>query len=231
MRQVVLDTETTGLEIDKGHRIIEIGAVELINRRAHREWHCYLNPEREIDTEALAVHGLDLTFLGSKPKFHDIVDEMIDFILGSELIMHNAAFDVAFLNAELGRLGKGNLEEFCTVFDTLKLARELHPGQRNNLDALCKRYGVDNSKRDKHGALMDAQLLAEVYLAMTRGQESLLDHEQNTSAEFVAEIAKPGNLEILYATPEEEESHRKLLEQIAKKAKKGCLWLEITNHP
>lgn len=225
MRQIVLDTETTGLDLEKGHRIIEIGAVELINRRIRHHWHCYINPEREIDEGALAVHGLDLTFLSTQPKFSEVVDDMVAFIEGSELIMHNAAFDVGFLNAELERLGKSKIETFCTVFDTLKLAREMHPGQRNNLDALCKRYGIDNSKRDKHGALMDAQLLAEVYLAMTRGQETLLDDEADSSMAIFMEVAKPEKLAVFYASPEEEEMHKKFLKAIVDKSGK-CLWLD-----
>jgi len=212
-------------KLEKGHRIIEIGAVELISRRIRRHWHCYINPEREIDEGALAVHGLDLTFLSTKPKFSEIADDMIAFIEGSELIMHNASFDVGFLNAELERLGKSKVETFCTVFDTLKLARELHPGQRNNLDALCKRYGIDNSKREKHGALMDAQLLAEVYLAMTRGQETLLDDEPDASLSIFMGMAKPEKLEVLYASPEEEEMHKNFLKAIVDKSGK-CLWLD-----
>jgi DNA polymerase-3 subunit epsilon len=225
MRQIILDTETTGLKIEEGHRGIEIGSVELISRRPRRHWHCFLNPEREIDEDALAVPGLDLPFLSSKPRFHDVADDMIAFLEGAELVIHNAAFDVNFLNAELDRLGKSRIETICSVFDTLKLAREMHPGQRNSLDALCKRYGIDNSRRDKYGALLDAQLLAEVYLAMTRGQETLLGEEIQLQFEPVPAAARPEKLLVLHASAEEEEAHRLLLERISAKGK-PCLWLD-----
>ncbi|HUQ12065.1 MAG TPA: DNA polymerase III subunit epsilon [Steroidobacteraceae bacterium] len=176
MRQIVFDTETTGLEHSAGHRIIEIGCVEIVNRRlTGRKFHRYLNPEREIDTGALAVHGIDLAKLQSAPKFAEIADELIAFIEGAELIIHNAPFDVGFLDAELARLpgGSRNVSALCRVLDTLALARSLHPGQRNSLDALCKRYSVDNTKRELHGALLDAGILVDVYLAMTGGQSAL----------------------------------------------------------
>ncbi len=176
MRQVVLDTETTGLEPQAGHRIIEIGAVELAGRRltGHR-FHHYLNPEREIDEGAREVHGIDEGFLADKPRFANIAGELLAFLEGAELVIHNAAFDLAFLNAELGRVypERPPLEDHLPVVDTLALARERHPGQRNSLDALCARYGVDNSRRELHGALLDAELLAEVFLAMTGGQAAL----------------------------------------------------------
>src|SRR5579862_2261409 len=178
MRQVVLDTETTGLESKLGHRIIEIGCVELSNRRASgRQFHRYLNPEREIDLGAHAVHGITLERLQSAPKFAAVVDELLAFIADSELIIHNAAFDVEFLDMELSRLAlpslPSSIRSVCQVLDTLTLARARHPGQRNNLDALCKRYGIDNSHRELHGALLDARILADVYLAMTGGQSLL----------------------------------------------------------
>jgi DNA polymerase-3 subunit epsilon len=177
MRQVVLDTETTGLESKLGHRIIEIGCVELSNRRASgRQFHRYLNPEREIDLGAHAVHGITLEQLQSAPKFAAVVEELLAFIADSELIIHNAAFDVEFLDMELARWhahAASLVRSICQVLDTLTLARERHPGQRNNLDALCKRYGIDNSHRELHGALLDARILADVYLAMTGGQSLL----------------------------------------------------------
>src|ERR1700722_5056851 len=177
MRQVVLDTETTGLEVEQDHRVIEIGCVELFNRRlTGRSFHRYLNPERDIDEGALEVHGLSREQLAKEPRFADIRAEFLDFVRDAELIIHNAAFDVAFLDAELGRLADGApaLSAVCRILDSLALARQMHPGQRNSLDALCRRYSVDNSHRDYHGALLDARLLAEVYLAMTGGQARLV---------------------------------------------------------
>lgn len=177
MRQVVLDTETTGLEVEQQHRIIEIGCVELNNRRlTGRTFHRYLNPQRDIDEGALQVHGLTLEQLAKEPTFAAIHAEFLDFVRDAELVIHNAPFDIAFLNAELGRLeGRApRITEICTVLDTLALARQMHPGQRNNLDALCRRYSVDNSHREYHGALLDARILAEVYLAMTGGQAKLV---------------------------------------------------------
>src|SRR5579862_7311568 len=176
MRQVVLDTETTGLEPELNHRVIEIGCVELVNRRSTgRTFHRYLNPEREIDDGALAVHGISRTDLDGQPRFAEVREELLAFIAEAELIVHNAAFDVAFLDAELGRVAGEvrRIGALCQVLDTLALAREMHPGQRNSLDALCKRYSVDNSHRELHGALLDARLLADVYLAMTGGQSAL----------------------------------------------------------
>src|SRR5271157_1536144 len=176
MRQVVLDTETTGLEVDRQHRIIEIGCLELNHRRlTGRSFHRYVNPERDIEQGALAVHGLTREQLAKEPTFAEIHAELLDFVRDAELIIHNAPFDIAFLNAELARLGDAPpITELCTVLDTLALARQMHPGQRNSLDALCKRYSVDNSHREYHGALLDARILAEVYLAMTGGQGSLI---------------------------------------------------------
>ena len=182
MRQIVLDTETTGLEVSLGHRIIEIGCVELVNRReTGNHWHHYFNPDREIDAGAFEVHGIGNDFLQDKPRFADLAEEFYEYVKGAELIIHNAAFDIGFLNYELDLLTMPTqpLDEACSVLDTLALARQKHPGQKNNLDALCKRYDIDNSQRSLHGALLDARILADVYLAMTGGQTSLgLDAEQ-----------------------------------------------------
>ncbi|MBS0357664.1 MAG: DNA polymerase III subunit epsilon [Proteobacteria bacterium] len=180
MRQIILDTETTGLETTQGHRIIEIGCVELVDRRITKNhWHRYINPEREIDPNAFAVHGISKEFLLDKPRFRDISDEFLNFISGAELIIHNAEFDLKFLNYELGFLPNKTrkIQDDCRILDTLALARKLHPGKKNNLDALCKRYKVDNSSRNYHGALLDAEILALVYLAMTSGQDSLFMDE------------------------------------------------------
>lgn len=176
MRQIVLDTETTGLEVSQGHRIIEIGCVELVNRRVTgNDWHHYVNPEREIDSGAFEVHGLSREFLQDKPRFEELAQDFLDYVAGAELVIHNAAFDVGFLDFELSRLqpAPAPLAERCSVLDTLMLARQKHPGQKNSLDALCKRYEIDNSQRSLHGALLDARILADVYLAMTGGQTSL----------------------------------------------------------
>ncbi|MBU3747503.1 MAG: DNA polymerase III subunit epsilon [Burkholderiales bacterium] len=174
MRQVVLDTETTGLSVADGHRVIELACVELINRQASgRHWHHYFDPERDIDEGAQAVHGLSRERLEGEPKFADLATDFLDFVGDAEVLIHNAPFDLGFLRAELGRVGLPELSSQCQVTDTLMLARELHPGKRNSLDALCERYGISNAHRSLHGALLDARLLADVYLAMTRGQESL----------------------------------------------------------
>lgn len=176
MRQVILDTETTGLEVSADHRIIEIGCIELVNRRiTDRRFHCYLDPERDIDAGATAVHGFTNADLAGKPKFSDVVDDFLEFVADAELVIHNAPFDVGFLNHELKRCGRdpADIARHCRVLDTLALARQMHPGQRNSLDALCKRYAIDNAHRTLHGALLDAEILAEVYLAMTGGQAAL----------------------------------------------------------
>jgi len=192
-RQVVLDTETTGLNPKEGHRIIEIGCVELINRRlTDRQFHMYINPERMIDQGAIEVHGITNESLVDKPLFKDVVDDFIEFVQGAELVIHNAPFDVGFLNHELALL-KRNLapvDEICTIFDSLVYARKKHPGQRNSLDALCKRYGIDNSHRDLHGALLDSEILSDVYLLMTGGQASLLDEDEGSSHDQNAEIQR-----------------------------------------
>ncbi len=186
MRQIVLDTETTGLEVSLGHRIVEIGCVEMINRRVTgNHWHHYLNPEREIDGGAFEVHGISNEFVADKPRFAELAEEFLAYVDGAELIIHNAPFDIGFLNAELARLDPpaDGVEARCDILDTLVLARQKHPGQKNNLDALCKRYEIDNSGRSLHGALLDARILADVYLSMTGGQTSLgLDAEQGEAA-------------------------------------------------
>jgi DNA polymerase III subunit epsilon len=193
MRQVVLDTETTGLEVEQQHRVIEIGCVELFNRRlTGRSFHRYLNPERDIDEGALEVHGLTREQLAKEPKFVHIHAEFLDFVRDAELVIHNAPFDIAFLNAELARLdGAERMTDLCRVLDTLALARQMHPGQRNSLDALCKRYSVDNSHREFHGALLDARILAEVYLAMTGGQAKLIWSAESDTVRSVSRLETP----------------------------------------
>ncbi len=228
MRQIILDTETTGLEPSLGHRIIEVAAVELLNRRlTNNHFHRYLNPERDIDEGAQQVHGLTLEFLADKPRFADIAEDFLAFIDGAELIIHNAPFDVGFLNHELAMLGLNKLEAYCSgVVDTLRMAREMHPGQKNNLDALCKRYGVDNSGRTLHGALLDAELLADVYLALTRGQDSLMIELEAPAGQL--DTARFGNsgapLLVLRATDEELAAHEALLADLDKESKGACLW-------
>jgi DNA polymerase-3 subunit epsilon len=230
MRQIVLDTETTGLEPNLGHRIIEIGGVELVNRQATgNNFHRYFNPERDSEVGALDVHGLTSEFLADKPKFQDTVKDVHDYVNGAELVIHNSAFDIAFLDRELGLADMQPMCGYCAgVVDTLRLARELHPGKRNSLDALCERYQVDNSARTMHGALLDAQLLAEVYLAMTRGQESLVMEVEVLSA-FVAVEAAAGQLELLVlaATADELAAHTLQLEAIDRASKGACLWRRL----
>jgi DNA polymerase-3 subunit epsilon len=235
MRQVVLDTETTGLEPAQGHRIIEIGCVELKNRRkTDNYFHQYLNPERDVEDGAYDVHGLSKEFLASKPRFKDIAPDFMRFIQDSELIIHNAPFDVAFINAELEQLGPewGRLEDYCQIIDTLKIARDLHPGQKNSLDALCARYGVDNSHRDVHGALLDAQLLLDVYLAMTGGQTSFsLDDEPRTGRAGAGETgdAERERLNLIVIEPSAEEiaAHEKFLEMLEKRGGVSCIWRRL----
>jgi len=231
VRQIVLDTETTGLEYKQGHRIVEIAAVEICNRQlTGNHFHHYLNPERDSDPGALQVHGLTREFLEDKPRFSEIRQVFLDYIQDAELIIHNAPFDVGFLNYELGLVKYQTVDTYCAeITDTLKMAKELHPGKRNNLDALCERYKIDNSKRTLHGALLDAELLAEVYLAMTRGQESLsmfLDHPDAVHATVVCDIASL-NLRVLPATQEEWSQHEKLLMQIDKESNHRCVWNKI----
>ena len=230
MRQVVLDTETTGLEWKKGNRVVEIGCVELIERRpTNRHFHRYLNPDREFEQGAQEVTGLTLEFLADKPRFAEVVDEFLAFVDGAELVIHNAAFDIGFLDAELARLdGYGTMLGRCTVEDTLLLARQRFPGQRNSLDALCKRLGVDNSRRQLHGALLDAQILTDVYLALTSGQGEI---------GFASEVAKTATVVQAVAASDavrprvridadEAEAHAARLQGLQKKAGR-CLWLEL----
>lgn len=254
MRQIVLDTETTGLDVKAGHRIIEIGCVEIVERRlTGRHFHAYINPGRKVDEGAIAVHGITDKFLENKPKFYQIFDELLDFINGAELVIHNATFDIGFLNQEFlllhnenKRLSVGSVTDYCTVIDTLLMARQRHPAQRNNLDALCKRYGIDNSKRDLHGALLDAEILAEVYLAMTGGQVSFFLNEQDSS-EIENELlnSKADNLpsrlcelqnvlaesraalKVIYAKKDELTLHTERLNAITKYSGQISLWEQL----
>ncbi len=231
MRQIFLDTETTGLDPAQGHRIIEIAAVEVINRRLTKNhFHVYLNPDREIDLGAQQVHGITLEFLQDKPRFPDVVAEFLDFIAGGELIIHNAPFDVGFLDHELGMLGMPGVRQGCAgIIDTLKMAKEMRPGQRNNLDALCRHFGIDNSSRTLHGALLDAELLADVYLAMTRGQESLMmDIVETSSADSEApSVVRDAPLRVLTAAEGELEAHQQYLAGLDKAAGGACLWSQL----
>lgn len=235
MRQIVLDTETTGLEPGDGHRIIEIGCVELLDRRlSGRTFHQYLNPDREVDAGAVDVHGLDNDFLADKPRFPEVAEDFLAFIRGAELVIHNAPFDVGFLNHELELMGHGERIEDCSeVLDTLTRARKLHPGQRNSLDALCKRYEVDNSNRDLHGALLDAEILADVYLAMTGGQTAL-----SLDADAVGQMTEAGgtpgvrridrtNLElpVLRASDAERQAHEQRLDALEEQG--GAVWRRL----
>lgn len=233
MRQIVLDTETTGLDAQAGHRIIEIGGVEVVNRRpTGNNLHLYINPERDIDEGALEVHGISREFLSDKPTFEQIAEQFLDFIDGAELVIHNAPFDVGFMNQELSRLGKrfGTVEQRCAVLDTLRMARELHPGQKNSLDALCRRYHVDNTHRELHGALLDAEILADVYLAMTGGQTRLSlgaesGEQGGTSVEAIRRLAadRPP-LTVVRASATELERHRAKLAAIAESNGEPTLW-------
>ncbi|HEU5468944.1 MAG TPA: DNA polymerase III subunit epsilon [Steroidobacteraceae bacterium] len=220
MRQIVLDTETTGLEVVEGHRIIEIGCVELLHRRpTGRTWHRYLRPGREVDAGALAVHGITNEFLAAQPGFAEVAQEFLDFVDGAELVIHNADFDIAFLDAELKLAGLvGSVAGRCRVCDTLSLARRMHPGQRNSLDALCKRYNVDNSGRDLHGALLDARILADVYLAMSGGQAAL-GLEAGPAGEGAAAATAPVErgavrIAVIRATEAELAAHERILDAI-----------------
>jgi DNA polymerase III subunit epsilon len=231
VRQVMLDTETTGLEWRQGERVIEIACVEMVSRKlTGRHFHCYLNPGRAIGAGAQAVHGLTDEFLADKPKFAAIADELLEFVRDAELIIHNAPFDVGFLDNELALVGKESLKTGCeSITDTLKMARELRPGKKNNLDALCSEFGVDNSNRQLHGALLDAELLAEVYLAMTRGQESLMMDLEMGPAEMAALITgERPPIRVLTATAEELAGHESVLAEIDKESKGKCLWRTLT---
>ncbi len=230
MRQIVLDTETTGLNPRSGDRIIEIGCVELINRRlTGNNFHYYLNPERDSDPGALAVHGLTTEFLSDKPKFAEIAAELCDYLRDAEIIIHNAPFDVGFLDAELERLGLPKFsQQVQSITDTLLQAKELHPGKRNSLDALCERYGVSNAHRTLHGALLDSELLAEVYLAMTRGQDSLgmdlhVDLPADGGAGGQTVLA---DILVLQPSADELDAHQVMLQALDKESKGACLWLQ-----
>lgn len=221
MRQILLDTETTGIGHEKGHRIIEIGCVELVDRKlTGKHFHTYINPQREVDAGAFRVHGISSEFLQDKPLFKEIMPRFLDFIADSELVIHNAPFDLGFLNAEL-KLAKKNLvlHEYCPILDTLELARQKHPGQRNSLDALCKRYSIDNSNRQLHGALLDAEILAHVYLAMTGGQISLFGDEENSRTEAL-EMNEGSNIvngrvfTVITANAEELAAHNAFIEKL-----------------
>lgn len=253
IRQIIFDTETTGLSTREGHRVIEIGCVEMINRKiTGNNFHYYLNPNREIDEDSIKVHGLTKQFLANKPSFGHIINEFIDYVQGAELIAHNASFDVDFINYEfslqqdkLGKLIK--ITDIASITDTLVLAKKMHPGQRNSLDALCKRYSVDNTERNLHGALLDSLLLAKVYLAMTGGQSSFeflsttssahhantdcyenINQESSSKSENSPHILKD-NLKIINANEEELANHAKFLTFLDSKAEDGCLWLELPN--
>jgi DNA polymerase-3 subunit epsilon len=235
-RQIILDTETTGLEPSQGHRIIEIGAVEMINRRlTGNRFHQYLNPEREIDAGAIEVHGITNEMLADKPKFADVADDLLAFLTGAELIIHNAPFDTGFINHELRLMDAPTtaIEQRCTVLDTLKLARQMHPGQKNDLDSLCRRYSVDNSNRSLHGALLDAEILADVYLAMTGGQTTLFQEPGQASSASRQAAARHeirrlesgrAPLTVIRATAEELAEHARLLAEIDKKSGGKCVW-------
>jgi DNA polymerase-3 subunit epsilon len=238
MRQIILDTETTGLEPSEGHRIIEIGCVELINRRkTDNRYRRFLNPEREVDTGAIEVHGITNEMLSDKPKFADIAKDFLEFVKGAELIIHNAPFDVGFINHELSLMANGatplRVGDVCTVLDTLALARSLHPGQKNDLDSLCKRYNVDNSNRTLHGALLDAEILVDVYLAMSGGQAGLFEdtRAKGGSAAAVPEIRRfdPNRprLPVIPPTPEELAAHEAWLEELDKKNGGRCVWRRL----
>ena len=236
MRQIVLDTETTGLDPAQGHRVIEIGCVEIVNRRATgRNFHRYVNPERAVDPGALAVHGIEQSFLVTQPVFAAIAAEFVDFVRGGELVIHNADFDVGFINHELRRIDglPADIREICEVRDTLSLARRMHPGQRNSLDALAKRYSVDNSMRELHGALLDAQILADVYLAMTGGQASLsLDAGASPSraaaAAATAALDRQGlSLVVLEASAAERDAHEAMLASLRKQSGRPSLWERV----
>lgn len=237
MRQIVLDTETTGLDPASGHRVIEIGCIELLDRKlTGNRFHVYLNPEREVDAGALEVHGLSTDFLADKPRFADIARDFLSFVESAELIIHNAPFDVGFLNLELNLLGTEyrTIADYCEILDTLSMARKKHPGQRNSLDALCKRYGIDNQHRKLHGALLDAEILADVFLAMTGGQTTLLLELEDTVSHgddsatpppaYLPSAATRPRLKIIHCTPQEIEAHERRLAEIEKSSGGKCLW-------
>ena len=236
MRQIILDTETTGLDPRQGHRIIEIGCVELVGRRlTGNHYHQYINPDREVEAGAIQVHGITNEFLADKPLFSTIARAFLDFVKGAELVIHNAPFDIGFIDYEFALLGLPSVTQVCPVLDTLALARQRHPGQRNSLDALCKRYGVDNTQRDLHGALLDAEILADVYLLMTGGQTALnLGSDEDRAAEssagpaavnFISNARAP--LRVIRASEHELTLHRQKLLAIDKASGGGCKWRQL----
>ena len=232
MRKVILDTETTGLDFRTGDRVIEIGCVELRGRQlTGQRFHAYINPEREIPQGAIEIHGLTNEFIADKPKFAAIAGDFMDFVRDAELVIHNAAFDVGFLNHELGLLQQGSIEQLCgEVTDTLRMAREMRPGKKNNLNALCAEFGVDNSGRQLHGALLDAELLAEVYLAMTRGQNSLEIEFDSPPVDYsMGGTRQRPPLVVLRASEAELADHERVLGEIARESKGKCLWLDLGN--
>ncbi len=232
MRQIVLDTETTGIDPSAGHRIIEIGCVELMERKhTGRNYHVYINPEREVEAEAITVHGITNEFLADKPKFAEIADEFFEFIKGAELVIHNAAFDVGFMDAEFARLTPvRKTADYCGIVDTLAIARARHPGQKNNLDALCKRYGVDNSNRELHGALLDAEILADVYLLLTGGQTALSLDAGSSASGGSSDIRRlPSErqpLTVIHASEDEARAHEEFMAKVEKKAG-TTLWSKL----
>jgi DNA polymerase III subunit epsilon len=232
-RLVILDTETTGLDPRQGHRIIEIACVEMISRRLTRNtFYKKIHPEREIDEGATQVHGITLEDLADAPKFAEIADDFLQYVNGAELVIHNAPFDVGFLNAELKRLNKPQIADICTVTDTLAMARDLHPGRKNTLDALCERYEVDNSARTLHGALMDAELLAEVYIAMTRGQDSLaigLESSGTSTNKVQVPTKRPEKLKVLRASDDELKRHGEIIEHLDKASGGKTVWKALAD--
>ena len=240
MRQIILDTETTGLETSQGHKVIEIGAIEMVSRRkTGNTLHFYLNPEREIDEAAVEVHGITSDKLADKPCFNEKAEELLEFLKGAELIIHNAPFDVGFLNYEFEEAGYGGkvIEDYCQVFDMLVLARRMHPGQKNNLDALCKRYGVDNSQRIFHGALLDAEILADVYLKMTGGQTTLLGESealnfqsgQQRQQDTRIDPEQAARLSVPPVSADELANHEKWLELLRSENPEGVVWDKVTD--
>lgn len=234
MRQIVMDTETTGLDPADGHRVVELAGVEIVNRLlTGNHLHLYLNPDRDSDPEALAVHGLTTEFLADHPRFPEIADRFLEYIKDAEIIIHNAPFDTKFLNAELAKAGRPRMEEVCAkVTDSLTYARELHPGKRNSLDALCERYGISNAHRTLHGALLDSELLADVWLAMTRGQNGLMmdfsDEDASSGGSHVQlERIDASSLPVIFAQAEELAAHESYLEDLDKSSSGGCVWRQI----
>lgn len=230
MRQIILDTETTGLDPNQGHRIVELACVEMENRKlTGRHLHLYLNPDRDSDPEALAVHGLTTEFLSGHPRFEEVAHQLVEYVQGAEVIIHNAAFDTKFLNSELARIGLPSFSSMCVkITDSLLHARELHPGKRNSLDALCERYGISNAHRTLHGALLDSELLADVWLAMTRGQDALIiDFEENEAGSvngISLEKFDPLILQVVSASEAEQQEHESYLASLDKAAGKPCIW-------